>query len=128
MKLVAGLPDPIEYHLDLTVNPRPLRAGQKAQLQFEIHDPWKLRPVTNFQVVHERLFHLFVVSQDLQVFVHDHPTLGPDGRFYYDYTFPKGGMYRLLGDFFPDGATPQLISKTVFVSGASPQPPVLTRD
>lgn len=128
MKLVAGLPDPVEYHLDLGVTPRPPKAGQMASLTFSIHDPWKNHPVKNFQVVHEKLFHMFVVSQDLQVFVHNHPTLGSDGNFHYDYAFPKPGMYRILGDFYPDGATPQLIAKTVIVPGASPRPAPLPRD
>jgi hypothetical protein len=39
-------------------------------------------------------------------------------------------MYRILGDFYPDGATPQLVAKTVFVSGAvvDDKVPVLPRD
>jgi hypothetical protein len=128
MELKAGLPDPVEYHMHLDVMPRPVKAGQPAKLTFEIHDPWKDRPVTNFQTVHEKLFHMFVVSQDLQVFLHNHPTLGSDGNFHYDYTFPKSGMYRVLGDFYPDGATPQLIAKTVFVPGPAPKSATLTRD
>ena len=128
MALVAGLPDPVEYHLDLSVAPRPLKPGQPANLTFEVHDPWKNRPVTNFQVVHEKLFHMFVVSQDLEVFLHNHPTLGADGKFHYDYAFPKPGMYRVLGDFYPDGATPQLIAKTVIVPGPAPKAPVRPRD
>jgi Heavy metal binding domain len=128
MELKSGLPDPVEYHMHLDVMPRPVKPGQPAKLTFEIHDPWKDRPVTNFQTVHEKLFHMFVVSQDLQVFLHNHPTLGSDGNFHYDYTFPKSGMYRVLGDFYPDGATPQLIAKTVFVPGPAPKPATLTRD
>jgi heavy metal-binding protein len=128
MALVAGLPDPVEYHLDLSVAPRPVRAGEPASLTFAVHDPWKDRPVANFQVVHEKLFHMFVVSQDLQVFLHNHPTLGSDGKFHYDYVFPKAGMYRILGDFYPDGATPQLIAKTLIVPGAAPKPTKLARD
>src|SRR5215471_11008544 len=106
MKLVAGLPDPVEYHVDLSVSPHLLKVGEKARMTFAIHDPWKDRAVTNFQIVHEKLFHMFVVSQDLQFFVHDHP-IGPDanGGFYYDIAFPKSGMYRVLADFYPDGAT-----------------------
>src|SRR5579871_5309753 len=129
MKLVAGLPEPVEYHLDLDVTPRAPKVGQKASIAFAIHDPWKDRPVTHFQIVHEKLFHMFVVSQDLKVFVHDHPT-GPDeeGRFTYGYAFPQPGMYRILGDFYPDGATPQLIAKTVLVAGKAPAPITLTRD
>ena len=129
MKLVSDLPDPVEYHVDFSVTPRRLQVGQKARLIFDIHDPWKDRPVTHFQIVHEKLFHMFVVSQDLQVFVHDHP-IGPDenGAFYYDYAFPKPGMYRVLGDFYPDGATPQLIAKSLIVPGKPPAPAILPRD
>ena len=128
MELRAGLPDPVEYHMHLDVAPRGVKPGQPAKLTFEIHDPWKDRPVTNFQTVHEKLFHMFVVSRDLQVFLHNHPTLGSDGNFHYDYTFPKSGMYRVLGDFYPDGATPQLIAETVYVPGPAAKPPTLTRD
>jgi hypothetical protein len=128
MALVSGLPDPVEYHMHLDVAPRPVKPGQPANLTFEIHDPWKDRPVTQFQIVHEKLFHMFVVSQDLQVFLHNHPTLGSDGNFHYDYVFPKAGMYRVLGDFYPDGATPQLIAKTVIVPGPAPKPVTLSRD
>src|SRR5437667_5022811 len=51
MALVAGLPDPVEYHLHLDVTPKPIKTGQPADLTFEVHDPWKDRPVTNFQIV-----------------------------------------------------------------------------
>ena len=128
MALVAGLPDPVEYHMDLKITPRPLKAGVTANLTFFVHDPWKERPVKNFQVVHEKLFHMFVVSQDLEVFLHNHPTLGSEGDFHYDYVFPKPGMYRILGDFYPDGATPQLIAKTVIVPGTAPKPVTFARD
>jgi len=129
MKLVAGLPDPVEYHLDLSVTPHALKVGQPARITFTVHDPWKGRPVTHFQIVHEKLFHMFIVSQDLKVFVHDHPV-GPDenGNFTYDYKFPQPGMYRLLGDFYPDGATPQLIAETVIVPGKPPAAPQIPPD
>ncbi len=128
MELKAGLPDPVEYHMHLDVTPKPVKPGQPANLTFEIHDPWKDRPVTKFQTVHEKLFHMFVVSQDLEVFLHNHPTLGSDGKFHYEYAFPKSGMYRVLGDFYPDGATPQLIAETVYVPGPAPKRASLTRD
>src|SRR5262245_24958250 len=60
MLLVAGVPDPAEYHLDLTVSPQPIKPGEKVTLRYEVHDPWKNLPVKNFQVVHEQLFHTFV--------------------------------------------------------------------
>src|SRR6266852_3835075 len=123
MKLATGIPDPVEYAMDLAVTPRAPKPQQMAKLNFTIRDPWKDRPVTSFQVVHEKLFHMFLVSQDLQFFVHNHPTYEADETdFRYNIAFPKPGMYRILGDFYPDGATPQLISKTFFVPGTPPAP------
>lgn len=129
MKLASGLPEPTEYHLDLTTTPRALRPGKPVNLAFAVTDPWKHRPVTKFQVVHERLFHMFVVSQDLEFFLHDHPVFAPDGQFHYDnLVLPKSGMYRILGDFYPDAATPQLISKTLYVPGDAPEPMRISTD
>lgn len=128
MKLSSGIPERAEYHMDLVTTPRAIKPNQPVRLEFFVHDPWKDRPVMSFQIVHEKLFHLFVVGQDLEFFVHDHPIFEPDGSFRYEMEFPKPGMYRVLGDFYPDGATPQLIAKTVFVSGGNSAAPVLPRD
>jgi len=127
MKLVAGIPDPVEYHLDLTVSPTPPKPQQKVDLKFDVHDPWKNNTVKKFNVVHEKLFHAFIVSRDLQFFLHDHPTWEQDS-FHYAAVFPKPGMYRVLGDFYPEGATPQLITKTIFVTGTEPPRVALKRD
>jgi hypothetical protein len=128
MALVSGIPDPVEFHLDLSTIPRVPSPGQTAVLQFAVHDPWKDRPVSHFNVVHEKLFHAFVVSEDLQFFQHGHPRLVADGVFQYPVTFPKAGMFRVLGDYYPEGATPQLTSETVFLPGSSPAPVQLQRD
>ncbi len=128
MKMVSGIPDPVEYHLDLTTTPRAIKAGAPVRLEFAIHDPYKDRQVTSFQIVHEKLFHMYVVSQDMKFFLHDHPVYQLDGSFYYNIQFPKPGMYRILSDFYPDGATPQLITKTVIVPGTPPAPLTLSKD
>jgi hypothetical protein len=124
MKLTAGLVEPVEYELDLTATPRAIRAGQPVDLTFAIHDPWKHRQVTNFAPVHEKLYHMFVVSQDLEFFLHDHPVLGADGNFHYKgLVLPKPGMYRVLSDFYPDSSAPQLTAKTLLVPGTPPAEP-----
>jgi hypothetical protein len=128
MTLRAGLPEPVEYRMDLAVAPRGLKPGQKTTLTFTVRDPWKNRPVKNFQIVHEKLFHMFIVGPDLEFFVHDHPVFHPEGQFTYETTLPRPGMYRVLGDFYPDGATPQLIAKTLIVPGRAPAPVLLMRD
>jgi hypothetical protein len=121
MKLTSNPPEPAEYHLDITATPRIPNPGQKVDLRFDIHDPWKDRPVANFQIVHEKLFHMFVVSQDLEFFLHNHPVW-KDDAFHYELAFPRPGLYRIVGDFYPDGATPQLIPKSVIVPGKANEP------
>jgi hypothetical protein len=127
MALVAGVPDPTEYHMDLTVTPKPAKPNDRVRLTFTVFDPWKDRRVEKFTIVHEKLFHAFIVSRDLQFFVHDHPTWD-NGSFRYDLAFPKPGMYRVLGDFYPEAAAPQLLTETIFVAGAEPPAAALTRD
>jgi hypothetical protein len=126
MKLVTDIPEPVEYHMDLSVSPAPM-PGQRVRLTLEVFDPWKGNPVKNFSVVHEKLFHAFIVSRDLSFFVHDHPEWNGTS-FTYDITFPRAGMYRVLGDFYPEASTPQLIAQTVFVPGDEYPIPPLTRD
>jgi len=128
MTLRAGIPEPTEFPMDLTVSPKPPKAGTKTELTFAVHDPENDKIVQHYQIVHEMLFHMFVVSADLKWFVHDHPVLGADSKFRYTIEFPRTGMYRILGDFFPDGATPQLNAKTVIVPGAQMETPHLTKD
>lgn len=122
MTLVPGIPDPIEYDLDLRTTPGALKAGKAAVLEFKVTDPRDNKQVTDFEIVHEKLYHLFLVSQDLQWFAHEHPERGKDSVFRYAATFPKPGMYRVLSDFYPKGGTPQLLTKTVIVPGAPLEP------
>jgi len=122
MSLVLGIPEPVEYPLDLTLAPRAPKPHVRVDFTFKIKDPKTGAPVSRFEVVHEKLFHLFVVSQDLDFFLHDHPVMTQDGAFRYQGSFPKPGMYRLLADYYPTGATPQLTAKTIFVPGGSWNP------
>ncbi len=128
MKLRSGIPAPVEYAVDLQVRPTAPRPGETAHLEFLVHNPWNRLPVTKFQLVHEKLFHLFVVSRDLQFFAHVHPDFRTDGRFEIDQVFPGTGLYRMLADFYPDGGTPQLAVKTVIVPGKTQSAATLVRD
>jgi hypothetical protein len=128
MALVTSIPEPAEYHLDVTASPAPV-PGAPVTLTFDVTDPWKGNPVTRYSVIHEKLFHAFIVSEDLAFFRHVHPEWRDDlHAFTYDVTLPKAGMYRLLGDFYPEAATPQLLSQTLMVPGAAPAHPVLKAD
>jgi hypothetical protein len=117
MKLVAGVQEVDEYPLHLTVEPPAPRATKLTRLTFGVVEPKTERPVRNFEVVHEKLYHVFVVSQDLTFFLHTHPERKPDEDFHLDVRFPKPGMYRVLSDFYPSGGSPQLITNTVMIPG-----------
>jgi len=117
MKLVAGIPDSKEYPVEITTQPRVMEPGKDIQLTFHIEDPKTHTLVRDFEIVHEKLYHFFVVSQDLSYFKHVHPELQPDATFRLNVNFPQPGMYRVLSDFYPKGGTPQLVVNTLLVSG-----------
>ena len=136
MKLVAGIPDYVEHYVDLKTVPPRLVAGQPAVLQFTVMDPRPAktapgarpapRPVRDFEVIHEKLFHLFILSEDLTVFAHEHPEKDFGPEFELTWTFPKAGHYRLMCDYYPRGATPQITLKSLFVGPGEelPVPPL----
>lgn len=117
MKLVPGIPDFREYPVTMTTEPAALKAGDKVRFHFQVGDPETHKTVRDFEMVHERLYHLFLISQDLSFFVHEHPEMQPDGSFQIDLTLPKAGFYRVLNDFYPASGTPQLVGKALMVAG-----------
>jgi hypothetical protein len=122
MELVANLPDRVEYPVTLALEPKHPRPGEDLQMAFRVFDPKTRKPVKDFQVIHEKAYHLFIVSQDLGYFVHGHPDQGADSTFRLHAVLPKPGMYRVLSDFYPTGGTPQLIVKTLVLPGAPVTP------
>src|SRR5438445_9958853 len=81
MKLVTGIPDSKEYPVQITSSPAAMEPNKDTQLTFQIEDPATHKPVRDFEIVHEKLYHLFVVSQDLSFFRHVHPELQSDASF-----------------------------------------------
>jgi len=118
MTLVEGVPDILEYPVDLSLAPAVPHPNELTRLTFGLIDPRTERPVRKLEIVHEKLYHVFVVSQDLSFFLHTHPERQGDGDFHLDVRLPKPGVYRVLSDFYPSGATPQLITNTLIVPGA----------
>ena len=119
MKLVIGVPDQTEYPLDIHIKPARFKVGEKVRLELQAKDPVTGKTINKFDIMHDRRFHLFLISNDMSFFAHEHPTIAKDGTLRYDLAFPKPGMYRVLGDFYPTGGVPQLIAKTIFVPGSA---------
>lgn len=117
MKLVANIPEPVEYPTKFSYAPANIPANSKLHIEIRVTDPKTRKPVRNFQVIHERPIHLFIVSEDLEFFAHEHPELGADGIFRHTTVLTKPGNYKLLADFMPEGGTPQLISRVITTAG-----------
>ena len=62
-----------EYGLELTSVPAAIKSGVPMTLTFTIRHPGTGDLVTRFETVHEKRYHLFVVSRDMEVFEHIHP-------------------------------------------------------
>lgn len=62
------------------------------------------KPVTDFDVTHERQLHLIVVSRSFVDYHHLHPTLGTDGVWTADVPALPAGSYRVFADARPTGA------------------------
>ncbi len=118
MLLVAAEPASVgAYLLDIEMKPALVRPGQPVEVEFLVSHPVTGSRVRRFELVHERIFHLFVVSQDLQYFAHVHPTQIRDGGLRVTITVPTAGAYQLIADFLPEGGSPQLIQRSFLTAG-----------
>ena len=114
MALVLGDPwNEREYLVDIQTTPAAPRSGLRVRFRINILDPDSRKPVTDFAVVHDKRYHLFVVSQDLKHFAHIHPEQQPDGSWTIEHTLPQPGYYRIYSDFMPVGGTPQILARTI---------------
>ena len=94
--------------------------GSLIRLRIENNDG---KPVEKFELNHEKLLHLIIVSKDLSYFHHIHPEYKGKGIFEIKNDFPAGGEYKLVADFKPtDGSS---MTKTEWVQIEGPVTAVL---
>jgi hypothetical protein len=118
MALVRAAPfDVRDYRLDFQTVPAVVRPGQRATLKFGVFHPGSGELIKKFELVHERPYHLFVISQDMEHFEHIHPAQQPDGTWSIDVTLPKAGYYKVLSDFMPGGGSVQFIARPLVTAG-----------
>ncbi len=105
------------YKLALSTKPLRPKPGEKARLRFVISNPETGAPVKDYVLNHEKLFHLFIVSNDMTEYQHIHPQLERDGSFVVETVFPHAGRYKLHADFFPAGGTTQILHRELSTAG-----------
>jgi hypothetical protein len=109
MDLVPGTPLALpDFTLKVETTPKVLKPGQPITFKFTVHHPVTGAQVRDFAVIHDKLFHLFVISRDLEEFAHIHPEQHGDGSFTIEHTLPKAGHYKLYADFLPMGGGAQI--------------------
>ena len=118
MDLIPGNPlGTANYRLTVETAPKVVKAGQKTRFRFHVEDPVTRKPVKDFAVVHDMPYHLFVLSRDTAVFMHEHPVREADGVFALDVTLPKPGHYVLISDIFPIGGSGQVLTTPIVTAG-----------
>ncbi|MCI0485107.1 MAG: hypothetical protein L0229_00625 [Blastocatellia bacterium] len=118
MKLMPanpGITD--EFDLKFEVSPRPPKMNEKVRFRFTISNPKTGEQVKQFAEMHDRLFHLFVVSQDMSDFQHIHPTMEKDGSFTIETVLRQVGNYKIYSDIYPVEGAPQVIQRDLVTAG-----------
>lgn len=115
------------YRLEAVSAPSAPAAGELAELELRVRleNSPDLREVTDFDLVHEKPMHLFLVRRDLAYFAHEHPEVVSPGVFRLRYRFPAPGEYRLFADVAPRDAGSQVLATSLRVqpgAGATPPP------
>lgn len=118
MELVSTQPEiEEEFDLQMEASPKVPQPGQAVKLHFAIFNPRTGAQVKQFGLMHDKLFHLFVVSQDLNDFQHIHPRQLDDGSFVIDTALKQPGLYKIYTDFYPLTGAPQVLQTYLTTTG-----------
>lgn len=101
---------------ELILNPASPESGQPIELSFQIKNP-QGEKVSELEIVHEKPMHLFMVSEDLSQYFHEHPAKQTDGTYTLPFTFPAGGKFKVYIDFKPKNAEQTVASFDIEVAG-----------
>ena len=94
----------VDLHLYRIGFVRPEAQSRKeALLTFTINEISSGNPVSDLQIVHDKIMHVVLVRDDLKYFDHIHPKMIEPGKFTVPYTFLASGTYRIWIDFTIDG-------------------------
>jgi len=97
-------------------------ANVPAPLRFVVTGP-DGRPVTAYDVEHEKELHLIVVSRDLGTYAHLHPARDAAGTWAVTGPALAPGSYRVYADFVPTGHDGMTLAADLAVAGSfTPQP------
>jgi hypothetical protein len=118
MPLISVSPAVIDdFRLKMESTPLQPKPNEPVKLRFSIFNPKTNEPVKEFSMLHDKLFHLFIVSQDLSQFQHIHPAFHQDGSFTIETRLPTPGRYKIYCDFYPNDGNPQVLQQNIATAG-----------
>ena len=97
---------------------RDMKTESDAGLTFTIKNIESGEPVSNLEIVHDKIMHVVLVRKDMVYFDHIHPLQKEIGTFFVPYSFYASGDYRIWIDFTIEGMQ-HIVDFDTSVSGTS---------
>lgn len=95
-----------KYNVNLQSDPAAPQSGKSTRLSIIATEKMTGNRISQFEVIHDKLMHLVMVSNDLSYFAHVHPKFNDNERiFAITHTFPRAGRYKMWVDAKPKGGT-----------------------
>ncbi len=79
--------------------------------------PGQSAAIKSYQVEMTKKLHMIIVSNDFKGFMHEHPSLQPDGHLVLTQAFPAAGTYLIYTDGLPNQLNHQVFRFQVDVGG-----------
>jgi hypothetical protein len=93
-----------KYNVNLQSDPAAPQSDKPIRLSVIATEKMTGNRISQFEVIHDKLMHLVIVSDDLSYFAHVHPKLNDEERiFTITHTFPVAGRYKMWVDAKPRG-------------------------
>jgi hypothetical protein len=107
-----------QYNVNLQYHPITPEARKETKLILSVTEQKSGDPIRDFELVHDKIMHLIIVSEDLSYFAHIHPTFEENGEsFTIVHSFPESGRYKLWVDFKPKDGNQTLVAFLTKVMG-----------
>ena len=104
-------PNQMPYDVILKYNPTVPKGGQPTLITIKIRENKTEKRVKEFDLLHEKLMHVIIISEDLAYFSHIHPIFDDKEDIFTVYhQFPETGEYKIWVDFKPKDGNQTLVS------------------
>lgn len=115
-----------KYELQLSIPSTTVIPGKPYKMTLKVVDGATGKQIKDFQIVHDKLMHLVVLTSGLTSYQHLHPTREWDGSFSQEITFPTVGVYNFFAEFQPKGGESSLARSSFVTSDGKEIPATIT--